>query len=184
MTSANQPAPQPTGQLSRRWIALILAVVFGSLTLWSLCAGFAYFSLNGVPASLVPSALAPATAPLGNPRAQTDPNYWWTARVLSQVYTAAVDHVASDPAVIDLLGEPIEVDYQSDELYRREGTGELNPLRETITFDVSGPKGSASVTVVAATSAQSYQIREITMVSPDGASIRVPPPEAGQFSIR
>jgi hypothetical protein len=188
MSASSQTEHQPTGRLSGRWIAFILGVVFGSLALWSLCAGFAYFSLHGVPAGLVPPALAPMGNPLGFPKARTDPNDWWTSRVLSQVYTAAVDHVNANPDVIELLGEPIEVDYQAEELYRREGTGPLGESREVIAFDISGPQGSATVTVVAATSQitaqQSFRILAIEVTRNDGQTIDVPPPEEVQFSIR
>jgi hypothetical protein len=170
--------PQLTGQLSRGWILFILAVVFGSLTLWSLCAGFAYVALNGTPAGLGPAA------GLGKLAVQPGAMDWWTSRVLSQVYTVALDQVASDPDVIELLGEPIEVDYSSEELFVRKGTGQLNAQTETIAFDIKGSQGSATVTVVATTPQQMMQIREIRVTTENGQTIEVTPPEPEQFTIR
>lgn len=170
--------PQLTGQLSRGWILFILGVVFGSLTLWSLCAGIAYVALNGTPAALGPAA------GFGKLAAQPGAMDWWTSRVLSQVYTVALDQVVSDPDVIELLGEPIEVDYSAEELFVRKGTGQLNEQSESIAFDIKGSKASATVTVVATTPQQRMQIREIRVTTEDGQTIQVTPPEPEQFTIR
>jgi hypothetical protein len=177
-TVAHSPRP-----LSRGWIAFILAVVFGSLALWSLCAGIAYVSLHGAPGTL------PVPPGLGQVAARRSGLDWWTARVLSEVYTAALDHVVTDSDVIDLLGEPIEVDYDAEELFSRRGTGELNSQSETITFEIKGSKASATVTVVAATPqqpvlGQQLKINEISVTTTDGQQIFVDPPAPEQMTIR
>jgi hypothetical protein len=176
-TLARSPRP-----LSRGWIAFILAVVFGSLGLWSLCAGIAYFALQDTSGAL---PVPPGLGQVGVRRSGLD---WWTARVLSEVYTAALDHVVTDPDVIELLGQPIEVDYDAEELFSRTGTGELNSQSETITFEIKGSKASATVTVVAATPQQvqgpQLKISEISVTTEEGQTIFVDPPAPEQMSIR
>ncbi len=184
MNPANQPERPATAKLSGRWVAFILAVVFGSLTLWSLCAGFAYLSLQQQP-----TALGPANLVIGKLAGRPDPNDWWTSRVLSQVYTVALDTVAADPQVIEHLGESIETDLEAEDLFRRQRAGPLNTADETIAFDITGPKGSATVTVISAGGQlgdmnQALQIREITVTASDGTTIDVPPPADQSFSPR
>lgn len=181
MTAAANPSPQPqvTGQLSRGWIVFILAVVFGSLGLWSACAGVAYVALHGTPTVWNP--VPPGANVFGTTQSPMD---WWTSRVLSQVYTVALDQVVADEDVIELLGEPIEVDYTAEELFVRKGTGQLNPSEEAIAFDIKGSKQSATVTVLAATPEQQLRIREIRITAEDGQTIFVDPPADEQITIR
>lgn len=86
---------------------------------------------------------------LGTQRGQTD---WFADRLLSAVYTTALDAVATNSAVLERLGSPIEPVNSGDEgafLFRRLGVGEMNPAGEQIEFEVRGPKGRGTVLVVA-----------------------------------
>jgi hypothetical protein len=136
-------------------------------------------ALNGTPTVWNP--VPPGTNLSGTKSSALD---WWTSRVLSQVYTVALDQVVADEDVIELLGEPIEVDYAAEELFIRKRTGNLNLSEEAIAFEIKGSKQSATVTVLAATPEQQLRIREIRVTAADGQTIFVDPPMDEQITIR
>jgi hypothetical protein len=120
-------------------------------------------------------------------------NDWWVQRSLAPVYPAAIDAVASHPAVIDRLGEPIEPLQKGDEVYRIQRGGEDGapligpagnyelPKSQTIEFDIKGPQGAALVSVKAETVSPqyggTYRATQITVKLSDGVQIDVPPPK-------
>lgn len=116
-------------------------------------------------------------------------NDWMSQRVFAPVYTAAIDAVATNPQVIERLGEPVEPLEDAEELYRRIDTEEAIPPGNLgvpsggIEFDVKGPKGSAVVTVVANTEEvagrgySALRAKTITVKFSDGTTIEVPAPK-------
>ena len=79
-------------------------------------------------------------------------NDWFADRLLSPVYVTALDAVVMNPHVIEALGDSIAPTTGGEEgasLYRRVGTGDLDPSGETIEFDIKGSKGTAVVSVLA-----------------------------------
>jgi hypothetical protein len=187
----NTPQQQPSRGLSAGMVAaLVIGALLASVTVFGLCAGLVFVAVPQTREALeradVPiSQIAPAPLVAVN----ADPNDWWTQRVLSDVYTAALDKVVADPAVIEKLGEPIETDIAAPTLYRRINVGGLAPGGETIEFDVQGPKGKGVVrTVVSGAGVQMgpmpIQFREFTVTLEDGSVIEVAPPEKFEVSIR
>ena len=174
------PVPQTLG--GNRLTALIVGVLLVSLVLWSACAGLVYLASPGVR-----SSLQQANAKLPG-AAQADPNDWWTARVLSEVYTDALDAAVSHEGVIQRLGEPVEINLEAEDLYRRQKTGPLGQAGiETIEFDLQGPKGKATVSVLSRGAPQRgemLQIERIEATFDDGTSIEIPPPPAAPFQPR
>jgi hypothetical protein len=164
--------------LSGRLLALIAAgTVLGALTCGGAWVGIAWFAFARSKDVLEGAGLRPA--PLIAPTAADD---WWTSRVFSQVYTAALDAVVADPQVIEQLGDGVGPDFEADSLYRRFSTGSLNPQKETIEFDIQGARGSAVVTVVVSGAGEGQlTIREIRVEPDDGPSIDVPPPPEQTF---
>jgi Cytochrome oxidase complex assembly protein 1 len=192
ISQQNTPQPQqPSRSLSAGMVAaLIIGALLASVTVFGLCAGLV---LMGVPqarealerADVPISQIAPAPLVVLN----ADPNDWWTQRVLSDVYTAALDKVVADPAVIEKLGEPIETDIDAPTLYRRANMGGLNAGSETIEFDVQGPNGKGVVRAVVTGAgvqmgAMPIQFTEFTVTLEDGSVIEIAPPEKFEVSIR
>jgi len=171
-----QQPPQSPGGLSGGGVAAIAIVaLLGSLTCAGVCAGVVYLA---VPQAQ--SALQKAKAVSGPPA-----NDWWVSRVLSEVYTAALDTAVADKAVIERLGEPIETDVAAEDLFRRKRTGNLDPSSETIEFQILGPKGTAVVTVdVAGAGAGPLIVRSIQVTFSDESVIEVTPPPARDVKVR
>jgi len=196
MSASQQNTPQqsqPSRGLSAGAVAaLVIGALLASLTVFGLCAGLVLLGFPQARESLEraelpdPQAImTPAPLVALNP----DPNDWWTQRVLSDVYTAALDKGVADPAVIEKLGEPIETDIAAPTLYRRANLGGLNAGGETIEFDILGSKGGGVVRVVVTGAgvqmgAMPIQFREFTVTLEDGSVIEVAPPEKFQVSIR
>ena len=122
-------------------------------------------------------------------------NDWWTQRVLADVYTAALDAVAGNEGVIERLGDPVEPDIAAETLYRRSGTAALVPggikgprgaVEDTIEFDIQGPKGRGTVSVVAKGGIGNgqLQITTIKVKLDDGSTIDVPAPPQQKFAPR
>jgi hypothetical protein len=205
MSALDQNTPQrqePSRGLSAGAVAAIVIGAFlASAAVFALCAGVVslafpaarttlrqanvpvpYVSIN--PGGRVTITPAPPLAV--NPAV----NDWWTQRVLSDVYTLAVDTVVANETVIETLGDPVETDIAAVELYRRVNTGALNTASETIEFDILGPKGRGTVSVVAAGAVGAgigsgpVQYKEIHVTLDDGTVIDVPPPPEKQINIR
>jgi hypothetical protein len=193
MSTPSTPAGSPPGRtaLSGRWLAAIaVCSLLGAFVCSGTLVGLAYLALHKTNSAIASGALRGT----GLPIAPTSPpaiNTWWIDRVLSEVYTAAVDAVVTDEQVLELLGDPVSSDFESDSLYDRERSGELSP-RETITFHIVGPKGKAAVTVVAVgadaphwgTAASNLRIKSIEVRHSDGTVIDVPPPTMEPLSVR
>jgi len=203
MSAPNQNTPQqPSRALSAGAVtAIVIGAFLASVAVFGLCAGV--FTI-GFPAAQ--TALRKANVPVPdvtlNPGGQVtitpapplavNPavNDWWTQRVLADVYTHAVDTVVADKMVIERLGDPVETDIAAEELYRRVNTGQLNTASETIEFDILGPKGRGTVSVVAAGAVGAgigsgpVQYKEIHVTLDDGTVIDVPPPPEKQINIR
>jgi len=205
MSASDHNTPQP--QQSSRGLSAgaVAAVAIGaflaSAAVFALCAGVLTV---GFPAAQ--TALRKANVPVPdvtiNPGGQVtitpaqplavNPavNDWWTQRVLADVYTHAVDSVVADKAVIERLGDPVETDIAAEQLYRRVNTGALDSASETIEFDILGPKGRGTVSVVAAGATGAgigngpVQYQEIHVTLDDGTVIDVPPPPEKQINIR
>jgi hypothetical protein len=183
---------RPPGHFSAGCIAG-LAVSAASLFL---CAGLisvGVYSLKDP--SLLPPSLQQAVenSSLLSPVAQPgwDADDWWTQRVLSQVYTVAVDAVVADPQVIEHLGDEVGPDFAAADLYDRTNTGPLDGGTETIAFDLLGAKGQGKVTVVVTGAgsynggmAQQIKFQEITVTLSDGSQLTIPPPNDEAIQIR
>ena len=145
LVSANQQlAEGQAGQQPRgRWSALaVLAIVIGAsataLVVAGLCAWLAYFDHSAAPEAV---AMTGRQASALSDRLFVDER--WVQRVLSEVYTAAVDKVVTDQSVMEKLGEPVETDVAAEALFRRDRKGDFSTKGEAIAFDVIGPKGAA-----------------------------------------
>jgi len=196
MSASQKNTPQqhvPSRGLSAGAVtALVIGALLASVTVFGLCAGLVFLGFPQARESLERAELpdpqtmmTPAPLVALNP----DPNDWWTQRVLSDVYTAALDKVVADPAVIEQLGDPIETDIAAPTLYRRANLGGLTPGGETIEFDVQGSKGKGVVRVVVTGAgvqmgAMPIQFREFNVTLEDGSVIEVAPPEKFEVSIR
>ena len=79
---------------------------------------------------------------------------------------------------------PVEPDTDAESLFRRESVGPIIGERETIQFDIKGPKGAAIVSAVCiAASGGPYSYpwsrpTEIKVKFPDGSEIDIPAPQA------
>jgi hypothetical protein len=170
-----QPPQSPSGLSGGGVAAIAIVALLGSLTCAGVCAG-----IVSLAAPRAQSALQKAQA-----AARPPANDWWVLRVLSEVYTAALDAAVADQAVIERLGEPIETDVAAVELFRRMRTGALNASSETIEFDIVGPKGTAVVTVdVAGAGAGPLRVQTIQVTFSDGSEIEVTPPPQRDVRVR
>jgi Cytochrome oxidase complex assembly protein 1 len=177
-----QPTPsQPSRALSPAAVAaLVIGAFLATIAVFGLCAGVVFL---GTPAAR--DALEPITGPVPAVAVNPNVNDWWTQRVLSEVYSGTVDKVIADKGVIEKLGEPIETDLASADLFRRLNTGELNSASETIEFDLLGPKTKGTVSVVAAgVGAGPIQVKEIKVTLEDGTVIDVNPPAEWNVNVR
>jgi hypothetical protein len=188
---AAPPVPdRPPGRLTPGCIAM-LAAATASLFLCMGVITVAVYSLRNP--SLLPPSLQRTLeqSSLLNPVAAQptwDGNDWWTQRVLSQVYTVALDAVVANEEVIARLGDDVGPDYAVENLYRRTNTGPLQAT-ETFEFDLIGSKGNAEVTVTTGGGGmsdlqQQVQFREITVTFADGSTLNVPPPADEAIQIR
>lgn len=183
MNAPDNPSLPSRGSNGRFVGAIVIAGIFLALGSWSLCAGIIYVGFPSTQNALQQASqriASKVTSPVGA-------NDWWTARVLSQVYTTALDAAAADPTVIEQLGEPIEPRMQGDDLYRRKNTSLMDALpldpqvqrEDTLEFDIQGPKGSAVVTVVSSGNINgSLTIKTIAVTLSDGTLVEVTPPKA------
>jgi hypothetical protein len=192
MSAPEQNTPQPQ-QASRALSAgAVAAIVIGaflaSVAVFGLCAGIISFAFPAAQTALrkanvpVPDVtinpggqvtITPAQPMAVNPAV----NDWWAERVLSDVYAHALDTVVANKTVIERLGDPVETDIAAETLYHRVNTGELNTASETIEFDILGPKGRGTVSVVVAGAAGAagagigsgpVQFKEIHVTLDDG----------------
>ena len=177
--------------LSGGWLAAIAA---GTLVGAFLCGGMLvaliYMTAVRGKKSLESGVLAQTGVLPTLPVRQAPVNDWWTSRVLSEVYATALDAVVVDPQVIEQLGEPVNADFESEEIFRRADTGELGKA-ETIRFDIIGPRGRAEVTVVVVGSAEAMglggsqlAIEAVEVETADGTIVEVPPPAMQPFTPR
>jgi len=125
---------------------LMLLMAAGLITTLC-CAGICGSALFYVSRFEKNSSQAKASVRSQLPRPPGQPDRMVT-EMLMRAYTTALDAVVADKGVIERLGEPIEPDNDSDELFRRERRGRMTSEDETIEYDISGPKGKAVVLVV------------------------------------
>jgi hypothetical protein len=185
----NQPvsAPAQNAQPSRALSpAALTAIVVGAfvatLAVFGSCAGIVYL---GTPR--VRDAMEQVNMPV--PAIRPNVNDWWTQRVLSEVYTSALDTVVADQAVQEKLGEPIETDVAAEDLFVRVNEGELDESEEAIEFDVIGPQGRGTVRITASGTANMaratpIEIKSIAVTLEDGTVIDVEPPAKRDVQIR
>jgi hypothetical protein len=167
---------QPSSALSGGSVAAIVIVaLLATLTCAGVCAGVGYFAVPRAQTAIAKAKAIP----------QPPVNDWWVSRVLSEVYTAALDTTVADKTVVERLGEPIETDIAAPDLFRRTRTGDLDGMSETIEFDILGPKGTAVVTVdVAGAGAGTMTVKSIRVTFSDGSEIDVPPPPPKDVQVR
>jgi hypothetical protein len=169
-------SPQPSSSLSGGAVAaIVIGAMLATLTCAGVCAGIGYFAVPQAQSAIAKAKAIP----------QPPVNDWWVSRVLSEVYTAALDTTVADKTVIEHLGEPVETDISAPELFRRTRTGDLDGKSETIEFDILGPKGSATVTVeVAGAGAGTMTVKSIRVTFGDGSEIDVAPPPPKDVQVR
>ena len=80
--------------------------------------------------------------------------------------------VASDPTVKEKLGDAITV----NGIPKREGTGAMDYSNTVVLFDVTGPKGTATVTARAKQTDGAWQVSNIKVQFNDGSTADVAPP--------
>ena len=178
---AAQPANRPPSRAlsPAAMTALVIGAFLATLTMVGICAGVVFL---GYPAARSAVEAAGGTVPNV---VQPNVNDWWTQRVLSEVYTGAIDKVVAHEAVVEQLGDPVEPDIAAQELFRRVNTGALNATSETIEFDVLGPKGRGTVTVEAAgVGAGPIKVNAITVTLEDGSAVDVKPPAEWNVNVR
>jgi hypothetical protein len=173
-------APLPSRALSPTALtAIVVGAFLATLTMVAICSGVVYF---GYPAARNAVEAAGGTVPN---LVQPNVNDWWTQRVLSELYTGAIDKVVAHESVIEKLGEPVEPDINAQELFRRENTGALNGTSETIEFDVIGPRGRGTVNVEASgAGAGPIKVNAITVTLEDGSAIDIKPPPEWNINVR
>ncbi len=90
----------------------------------------------------------------------------------SDVYQEALRRAQNDPAVVSALGTPIEAGMIV--------TGSVNidtsGGHAKLDFPISGPKGKASVHLVATKSGEKWEYTELTVTPANGAKINLLPP--------
>jgi hypothetical protein len=188
--TARPPAPQQAGRkrASGLWPAVIAVLSFVGLGLATLCGGTLYvvgpraweaWQRSGWQDYYLGGEPNPGPVVV---RSGMD---WMTARLLSQVYTEALDVVVADRAVIERLGEPIEIDLAAEDLYRRKSTGD-DEADQAIEFNIQGSQGKAVVRVNATGGFQQQQlhIKRILVTPESGEPIEVTPPPAQAFEVR
>ncbi len=143
-----------------------------------ICSGVLYFGFPTARDAVERAGRVPNIVP-------STANDWWTQRVLSEVYTGAIDKVVAHESVIEQLGDPVEPDIAAPELFRRVNAGALNATSETIEFEVIGPKGRGTVSVNAAgVGAGPIKVNTITVTLEDGSVIDVKPPAEWNVNVR
>lgn len=182
--AAQEPSPQPSRALSPSVVtALVIGAFVATLTVFGMCAGVIYV---GTPH--VRDAMEQARMPV--PMIRPNVNDWWTQRVLSEVYTSALDTVVADQAVQEELGEPIETDVAAEELFVRVDAEELDDKEEAIEFDVVGPNGRGTVRVTTKGGmgnmgrSTAIEVKSIAVTLEDGAVIDIEPPVKREVQIR
>jgi hypothetical protein len=186
-SSPQAQGAQPSRALSPASVtAIVVGAFVGTLTVAGLCAGVVSL---GYPWARDAAEEAESIVTKSPPMTQQSVVDWKTQRVLAEVYTAAVDHVVKNEAVIEQLGKPVETDIEAAELYRRV-TGELDAASETMEFDIVGPKGRGAVRVVAdgvdaaRTGTGKVKVLKITVTLEDGSVIDVEPPPEWNLQVR
>jgi hypothetical protein len=176
VTTPNQPGlPQSRPGLSGTVIAVVAGLLLAmTLACAGLCAGILFLTRTKIESAL-DRAGVPIPSVLTEPP-PTDWNDWMVRRELTHFYQTALESVTTNRALIDKLGDPIETAIDTDELYRRQDTGGLNPSGEHIEFDLQGPKGTGKVAVVSTQRrADGIQPAKITVTLSDGSRVDVPP---------
>lgn len=183
----HQAAPMPSPQASRALSpAAVTTIVIGAfvatLAVVGSCAGLVYLATPSVQ-----DAMERARMPGSMIRPNV--NDWWTQRVLSEVYTSALDTVVADQAVQEKLGEPIETDVAAENLFVRVSEGELDDKEEAIEFDVLGPMGRGTVRVTTTGGSEmarstSIEIKSIAITLEDGTVIDIDPPAKRDVQVR
>jgi hypothetical protein len=179
MTAHNQFNPPP--QQSRDVVIATVIAIAGAVLLTmalscvGVCAGIVFLARTKIE-----SALEQAGVPIPGVASvppDTDWNDWMVRRELTHFYQTALESVVTDKTLLEKLGEPVETVIDTDELFRRQDKGGLNPSGEHIAFDVQGPKGVGTVAVISATPRgdQGIQPGKITVTLSDGSLVDVPP---------
>jgi hypothetical protein len=196
MSTPDQPLPppkEPHKNSGTLLAAIVIAVVLMGIGCAGVCAGFLYYAVPRARVAMQQANLRVPSVAIGS-----SPNDWMETRTLSQIYTTGLAAVVENKDVIKTLGEPVVTDLEAAELFRRTDTSEgaLSDIilgaappgggppgsgPEQIEFDISGPKGTAVVTV---TAAGPQNLTKITVTLEDGSTIDVPPPEPQPFIVR
>jgi hypothetical protein len=192
MSSPHSSGPPP--QSSSAWTIALVVVAALSVMLLVCCGGLAaigslFYARAEHVAAEVKSAVQRTTGmPTRGPPAPAWQQDWIAMSQLTPAYSAALDAVASDPTVLENLGEPIESATDGDTLFRRDKKGGWTGgnSSESLEFDIQGPKGKAEVHVVAGAPPvtrnppgfyRGVWPLSITVTLEDGSEISVPPPD-------
>jgi hypothetical protein len=180
------PPPQrPRGSTSGRIVLFVLLAV-GGLMLGCCGAIFTaallYYGRASTAIQQVKAAIQDKAPPvLVAPNWEID---WIVMEELTRSYTTSIDAVAANKQVIAQLGEPLENPNDATQMFRRERTGKLSGEEEHIEYDIKGPKGTATVRVVASPQSAgpphfqafgSYRPTKITVKLSDDTEIDVAP---------
>jgi hypothetical protein len=189
--SASDPfrSSQPSSGNSGCIVLIVVLAVLGVMALGCVtigAAGLIFYRAAGkknVANWQPPPFLRPPPAVIAPPV-----NDWFADRLLSPIYVTALDAVATNTRVVEALGDSIAPTSGGEEgipLFRRVGTGGLNPAGETIEFDVKGAKGAGVVSVLATGPDNvagppggyvEFHVAKIKVKLEGGSEIEVPPP--------
>ena len=98
---------------------------------------------------------------------------------LMPVMTSVQTAVAEDAQVKERLGEPVQITSTPE----RANQGELDPVHESFTFDISGPNGTADVTGHATKVDGAWKVTQIEVVPAEGEKFQVTPPEGAPLEL-
>ena len=184
MTTPTEPLPPPKQQRRHSGTllaAIIIAVVLMVFGCAGACAGFFYLATPQAKMAMEKANVQLPNLGLPNVTARQNVNDWMTTRMLSEVYTKSLAVVVANKEVIERLGDPLQIDIEAEEMYRRINTGAFDESGETIEFDILGSKGKGVVTVE---SKDQVNIEKVTVKFDDDTTLEVTPPDPMPFMLR